>query len=126
MGRVSQEVRERYNAKVYDRVGLRLRKNTSTSKDAVLAAADKLGETLNGYITNAVRERMERDELGVITLYPQERIAAQIREAAAKAGQSIEGYVINAVLCHIEREQDKQRATDNHPRGNADTTDKQG
>lgn len=61
MGKVSQEVRQRYEAKVYDKILLRLRKDTETSKDAVQAAADAAGETLNGYITRAIRERMERE-----------------------------------------------------------------
>ena len=62
MGKVSVEVKERYNAKVYDRVTLRLRKETETSKEAIQAAADAAGETLNGYITKAIRERMEREK----------------------------------------------------------------
>lgn len=61
MGKVSQEVRERYNAKVYDRVTLRLRKETETDKDTIQAAADAAGESLNGYIIRAIKERMERD-----------------------------------------------------------------
>lgn len=61
MGKVSQEVRERYNTKVYDRITLRLRKETETSKEMIQAAADAAGETLNGYITRAIRERMERE-----------------------------------------------------------------
>lgn len=62
MGKVSQEVRQRYEAKVYDKVLLRLRKDTDVDKDIIQAAADMAGESLNGYIVQAVRERMERDK----------------------------------------------------------------
>lgn len=60
MGKVSVEVKERYNAKVYDRVALRLRKETETSKDKVQAAADAAGESLNEYITKAIKQRINR------------------------------------------------------------------
>ena len=62
MGKVSQEVRQRYEAKVYDKVLLRLRKDTDVDKDIIQAAADRAGESLNGYIVQAVRERMEREK----------------------------------------------------------------
>lgn len=62
MGKTSAAVKNRYNAKAYDRVNLVLKKETDTSKDAVQAAADAAGETLNGYITKAIRERMEREK----------------------------------------------------------------
>ena len=62
MGKVSHEVRQRYEAKVYDKVLLRLRKDTDVDKDIIQAAADRAGESLNGYIVQAVRERMEREK----------------------------------------------------------------
>lgn len=62
MGKVSKEVRQRYEAKVYDKVLLRLRKDTDVDKDIIQAAADRAGESLNGYIVQAVRERMEREK----------------------------------------------------------------
>lgn len=62
MGKVSQEVRQRYEAKVYDKVLLRLRKDTEVDKDVIQAAADRAGESLNGYIVQAIRERMEREK----------------------------------------------------------------
>ena len=62
MGKVSNEVRQRYEAKVYDKILLRLRKETETDKDTIQAAADAAGESLNGYIIRAIKERMERDK----------------------------------------------------------------
>ena len=57
--------RARYEAQAYDKLMLRLRKD-SLSADAVRAAADRAGESVNAYIVGAIRARMEReeDELG--------------------------------------------------------------
>lgn len=62
MGKVSVEVKERYNAKVYDRVALRLRKDRPTNKAAALEAAAEAGESLNEYVEKAIAQRMEREE----------------------------------------------------------------
>lgn len=64
MAKVSNEVRQRYEAKVYDKVLLRMRKDSDTSKDAVQSAATASGQSLQGYILQAVRERMEREKKG--------------------------------------------------------------
>lgn len=61
MGKKQTEYQNRYIGKVYDRVNLVLKKETSTSKAAVEAAADAQGESLNGYITEAIRRRMESE-----------------------------------------------------------------
>lgn len=61
MSKVSNEVRQRYESKVYDKVLLRMRKDSETSKDAVQGAAAAAGQSLQGYILQAVRERMERE-----------------------------------------------------------------
>lgn len=60
-GRASAASKNKYNAKVYDRVALVLRKGTQTDKAYVQAAADAAGESLNGYITKAIAQRMERE-----------------------------------------------------------------
>lgn len=62
MGKVSGEVRQRYEAKVYDKVLLRLRKDGDTSKELLQIAASAAGQSLQGYILQAVRERMEREK----------------------------------------------------------------
>ena len=49
------------NAKAYDRVNLVLKKETSPTKDEVQAAADAKGESLNAYIVEAIRQRLESD-----------------------------------------------------------------
>lgn len=57
MGRTSSEVKNRWNAKAYDRIELRVKKG---QKDAIKAAADEAGLSLNAYIQQAIDERMKR------------------------------------------------------------------
>ena len=52
--------RARYEAKAYDKLMLRLRKD-GLSADHVRACADAAGESVNAYIVRAIRERMERE-----------------------------------------------------------------
>lgn len=47
--------RARYEAKAYDKALIRFK---AGELDAIRAAADAAGESLNGYITQAVRDRM--------------------------------------------------------------------
>lgn len=54
--------RARYEAKAYDKVYIRLRKD-GLSAELVKAAADKADESVNAYIVRAIRERMEREEV---------------------------------------------------------------
>lgn len=54
--------RARYEAKAYDKIYIRLRKDDLNADD-VKAAADKAGESVNAYIVRAIRERMEREEV---------------------------------------------------------------
>ncbi|MEE0059214.1 MAG: hypothetical protein UE295_00120 [Acutalibacteraceae bacterium] len=49
---------EKYNAKAYDEIKFRVPKG---EKDIIKAQADKVGESVNGYIKKAVDERMERE-----------------------------------------------------------------
>lgn len=48
----------KYEAANYDKVLVRLPKG---ERDNIRAAADAAGESLNGYITKAISQRMERD-----------------------------------------------------------------
>lgn len=52
----------KYERSAYAKVLLRLRNDAETSRDAVQAAADRAGESLNGYILDAIRQRMEREK----------------------------------------------------------------
>ncbi|MEG2931168.1 MAG: hypothetical protein RR825_05225, partial [Ruthenibacterium sp.] len=50
----------KYNAKAYDRIGLMLKKEGAQNKDAIQAAADADGKSVNGYIIDAITQKMER------------------------------------------------------------------
>ncbi|MEE0929473.1 MAG: hypothetical protein UIM53_00575 [Acutalibacteraceae bacterium] len=58
MGKTSSKVKDRYNAKAYDEIKLRVPKG---EKDIIKTHADKVGESVNGYIKKAIDERMERE-----------------------------------------------------------------
>lgn len=64
MSKVSKsqaEATRKYDEKTYDKILLRLKKNGEPSKESIQAHALKAGETLNGYITNAVKMRIEKE-----------------------------------------------------------------
>ncbi len=52
----------KYEHNTYDKITLRLRRDAETTRNTVQAAADEAGESLNGYILEAVRRRMESGE----------------------------------------------------------------
>ena len=58
MGRTSSAVKDRYNAKAYDEIKVRVNKG---KKDAIKAHADRQGESVNSFIGRAIDETMERD-----------------------------------------------------------------
>lgn len=59
MGRTSSAVKDRYNAKAYDEIKLRVPKG---QKDAIKAHADAYeGGSVNAFIQRAIKEAMERD-----------------------------------------------------------------
>lgn len=57
MARVSQEVRERYNKKVYDKITFRTRKDDLPA-DRIQQAAKDRGMSLNAFIINALKKEM--------------------------------------------------------------------
>jgi len=61
MGKTSSQVKDRYNAKAYDNVTLRLPKG---EKEELQAHATERGESLNGFINRAIHETVERDAQG--------------------------------------------------------------
>ena len=58
MGKVSVEVKERYNAKTYDRATVRFYKGEI---DKIKAYAESIGKSLNGYINELIVSDMERN-----------------------------------------------------------------
>ena len=58
MGKTSSKVKDRYNAKAYDELKIRVPKG---EKDKIKAHADNQGESLNGFVKRAIDETMKRD-----------------------------------------------------------------
>lgn len=58
MGRTSSAVKDRYNAKAYDEIKVRVVKG---QKNVVQAHAEARNESVNGFINRAISETMERD-----------------------------------------------------------------
>ena len=59
MGRTSSVVKDRYNAKAYDEIKLRVKKG---EKEIIKAHAEKYdGGSVNAFIQRAIAETIERD-----------------------------------------------------------------
>ena len=59
MGKTSSKVKDRYNAKAYDTMLTRLPKG---QKAQIQAHAVAQGESVNGFVSRAIAETMERDK----------------------------------------------------------------
>lgn len=60
MGKTSSAVKDRYNAKTYDEIKVRVDKG---QKEEIKAHADQFdGGSVNGFINRAIKETMERDK----------------------------------------------------------------
>lgn len=55
MGRTSSKVKDRYNAKAYDEIKLRVKKG---EKEAITEHAKAQGESVNGYINGLIKKDM--------------------------------------------------------------------
>lgn len=51
----------KFNKKVYDNIGLRIRKDSEINKAVISAHAEKNGESLNGYILRLIREDIGKE-----------------------------------------------------------------
>lgn len=58
MGKTSSAVKDRYNAKAYDEIKVRVSKG---KKEIVQAHAEAVGTSVNGFINRAIDEAMARD-----------------------------------------------------------------
>ena len=60
MGKTSSTVKDRYNAKAYDEIKVRVEKG---QKEAIKVHADQFDDgSVNGFIKRAIAETMERDK----------------------------------------------------------------
>lgn len=57
MGKVSQEVRERYNNKTYDKITFRTRKDDLPASE-IHEAAKQEKKSLNAFIVDAIKEHL--------------------------------------------------------------------
>lgn len=53
---------KRFEDKNYDKILLRLQKDSVTSKENIQKHAGKVGESVNGYITKAIENRIKSEE----------------------------------------------------------------
>lgn len=58
MGKTSSAVKDRYNAKAYDEIKVRVEKGR---KESIRAHAEARGESVNAFINRAIDEAMDRD-----------------------------------------------------------------
>ena len=61
MGKTSSQVKDRYNAKVYDEIKVRVPKGRKTELQEHAQSKD---ESLNGFVNRAIDETVERDKEG--------------------------------------------------------------
>lgn len=123
MGRTSSIVKDRYNAKAYDEIKVRVDKG---HKVQIQAHATALGESVNGFIGRAIDETMERDGsgaadttenplktaetttgAGVVSLPPDMLETAQ--RAAEATGETMEQFMERAVVTQAERDHNSLR-----------------
>ena len=59
-GHVSSEVKARYEAKAYDKMLLRIRKDGAdgVTKDQIAAAAQASGQSINAWIIDAIKDKL--------------------------------------------------------------------
>lgn len=60
MSKTSSAVKNKYNAKAYDRINLVVPKG---KKEILQSYAKELNKSLNGFINEAIDEKMQRDSL---------------------------------------------------------------
>lgn len=116
MGRTSSTVKDRYNAKAYDEIKVRVGKG---QKDTIQVHAVTHGESVNGFIGRAISEAMERDGGGMppesaqqgqkglsggrVVSLPSETLEAAQR-AAESAGEALPDFVARAVETQAQRD----------------------
>lgn len=61
MGKTSSAVKNKYNAKAYDRINLTV---TKGKKEKIQSHAEAHGKSVNGFINEAIDEKMLRDTQG--------------------------------------------------------------
>lgn len=108
MGKTSSAVKDRYNAKAYDEIKVRVEKGR---KPMIQAHAEAQGESVNGFINRAIDEAMgrvapdsaqERPQAVGLQLPTEALKTAQ--EAAEATGEAVSKFVERAVVDQAERD----------------------
>ena len=95
MGRTSSTVKDRYNAKAYDEIQVRVSKG---KKDTIQAHAAAQGESVNSFINRAIDQTMAQEavggtarsvNVGEVSLHAE----AEKRVPAASDGRTEEGGI---------------------------------
>ena len=58
------KAQSKWEAKVYDKILLRIRKDTEPTRETITAAAAEAGESLNEFILNAIKQRLSGEDPG--------------------------------------------------------------
>ena len=58
-GKTSSSAKNRYNAKAYDQIPLRVKKGL---KDEIREAAEKSNESVNGFINRIIQQELEKSK----------------------------------------------------------------
>ena len=95
------KAQSKWENKVYDKVLVRLRKDTEPTRDTITAAATAAGLSLNAYILEAVKDKMNGGKAPPVEIVPDLDIYAR------QVGQSPEEYTAQAIRERMQR-QDKQ------------------
>lgn len=97
----------RWESKAYDKVTLRLRKDTEPTRETITEAATAAGMSLNAYVLEAVKEKMNGGKA------PPDEIVPDLGIYARQVGQSPEEYTAQAIRERMQR-QDKEAAELEH------------
>ncbi|MCX4256471.1 MAG: hypothetical protein OSJ54_06045 [Oscillospiraceae bacterium] len=55
----------RYDKKAYDKILLRIRRDADINADYIRTHAERMGESVNGFLLRAVTEMIERDKQNI-------------------------------------------------------------
>lgn len=124
--KTSSKVKDRYNAKAYDEIKIRVAKGR---KAELQAFVERHGQSVNGFINRLIDEALERakvvpvgspaeedrpgDGFGFSVGSPEETICSRLssqwgpdfQTALSDSGQTEEEYITQAVMERVKREQ---------------------
>lgn len=109
--KTSSKVKDRYNAKAYDEIKVRVSKG---SKEVIQDYAESQGQSVNGFINAAIDEKMGKasqqpvealnlnEKAGVVSLHHEAIRVAQ--EAAQSVGETVSQFIERAMETQAKRD----------------------